>query len=125
MPTRRQFVVHAPLGLAGAVAACSGSAPGQANDATPPAGSSSRVGPSVTPLPVRIPADAPVLNWIPTHEDLVYTFGGVPARQRIRPGTRIVSWTEDCFDGAVKTANKIVVKYRLEFKPLSIDGRAL
>jgi len=57
----------------------------------------------VTPLAVRIPADAPVLNWIPRHEDLVYTFGGAPAKQRIKPGTRIVSWTEDCFDGAVKT----------------------
>jgi acetamidase/formamidase len=34
---------------------------------------------------------------------LCYTFGGVAPRQRIQPGTRIVTWTEDCFDGAVKT----------------------
>ena len=47
---------------------------------------------------------APVLKWVPKHEELVYTFGGAKAAQRIRPGTRIVTWTEDCFDGAVKTA---------------------
>jgi acetamidase/formamidase len=34
----------------------------------------------------------------------VYTFGGAAPRHHIQPGTRIVSWTEDCFDGAVKTA---------------------
>jgi acetamidase/formamidase len=45
-----------------------------------------------------------VLRWVPKHEELVYTFGGAAPRQRIRPGTRIVSWTEDCFDGAVRTA---------------------
>jgi acetamidase/formamidase len=32
------------------------------------------------------------------------TFGGAAPKQRISPGTRIVTWTEDCFDGAVKTA---------------------
>jgi acetamidase/formamidase len=35
---------------------------------------------------------------------LVYTFGGATPRQRIQPGTRIITWTEDCFDGMVKTA---------------------
>jgi acetamidase/formamidase len=35
---------------------------------------------------------------------LVYTFGGAAPRQRIQPGTRIVTWTEDCFDGLVKSA---------------------
>jgi acetamidase/formamidase len=46
---------------------------------------------------------APVLTVVPKHDELAYTFGGVPARWRVRPGTRIVAWTEDCFDGAVKT----------------------
>ncbi len=46
----------------------------------------------------------PVLHAVPKHDELVYTFGGVPPRWRIQPGTRIVAWTEDCFDGAVKTA---------------------
>ena len=56
------------------------------------------------PLLDAIPASAAVLQWTPRHEDLVYTFGGAAARQRIKPNTRILSWTEDCFDGAVKTA---------------------
>jgi acetamidase/formamidase len=51
-----------------------------------------------------VPAGAPTLEWTPQHEDLVYTFGGAAPKHRIQPGTRIVSWTEDCFDGAVKTA---------------------
>ncbi len=49
------------------------------------------------------PPDPPVFRVVPKHDELVYTFGGVPARYRIKPGTRIVTWTEDCFDGAVKT----------------------
>src|ERR1700693_1742677 len=45
----------------------------------------------------------PILRVVPKHDELAYTFGGVPARYRIKPGTRVVAWTEDCFDGAVKT----------------------
>jgi acetamidase/formamidase len=45
--------------------------------------------------------DAPVLRYVPRHEELKYTFGGVAPTHRIKPGTRIVSWTEDCFDGAL------------------------
>lgn len=51
-----------------------------------------------------VPAGAPTLRWTPAHGDLVYTFGGAPPKHRIAPGTRIVTWTEDCFDGTVKTA---------------------
>jgi acetamidase/formamidase len=46
-------------------------------------------------------ADKPVLRYIPKHGELKYTFGGVAPTHRIQPGTRIVSWTEDCFDGAL------------------------
>ncbi len=49
------------------------------------------------------PAAPPTLTAIPMHGELAYTFGGVPPRWRVKPGTRIVAWTEDCFDGAVKT----------------------
>ena len=52
--------------------------------------------PAAPPVP-------PVLRVVPKHDELAYTFGGVPARYRIKPGTRVVAWTEDCFDGAVKT----------------------
>jgi len=50
------------------------------------------------------PSAPPVLHAVPKHDELAYTFGGVTARYRVRPGTRIVAWTEDCFDGVVKTA---------------------
>ena len=45
--------------------------------------------------------DPPVLSYRPAHSELRYTFGGAPAIRRVSPGTRIVSWTEDCYDGAV------------------------
>jgi len=47
------------------------------------------------------PEEAPVLRYVPKHEELKYTFGGVAPTHRIKPGTRIVSWSEDCFDGAL------------------------
>jgi acetamidase/formamidase len=46
-------------------------------------------------------AEPPVLRYVPKHDELKYTFGGVAPTHRIKPGTRIVSWTEDCFDGAL------------------------
>ncbi len=105
--TRRHFLAHAPLGLVGALAACSDRAgasaaqPASSPAGAPPSGAS---GPTPTPLLATLPADAPTLTWTPKHEELVYTFGGATPRQRIKPGTRIVTWTEDCFDGTVKTA---------------------
>ena len=41
------------------------------------------------------------LRYVPRHEELKYTFGGVAPTHRIKPGTRIVSWTEDCYDGGL------------------------
>jgi len=93
MTSRRQFLVSAPLGAAGVLAAHrAGSAPQQPGLAPP------------RPLLATVPSDAATLTWTPKHTDLVYTFGGATPRQRIKPRTRIVTWTEDCFDGAVKTA---------------------
>jgi len=61
--------------------------------------------------PLRdIPADAPTLRWTPNHGDLVYTFGGAAPKHRIASGTRIVTLTEDCFDGVVKTASDLPSK---------------
>ena len=54
--------------------------------------------------PATVSASAlPVLHVAPKHDELAYTFGGVAPRYRVKPGTRIVAWTEDCFDGVVKT----------------------
>jgi acetamidase/formamidase len=112
--TRRQFLVQTPLGLIGALAACEGrandeaarralaAAPDPPGSPAAPVASAGAQPPA--PLAINIPGGAPVLRWVPKHEELVYTFGGAAPKQRIKPGTRIVSWSEDCFDGAVKTA---------------------
>lgn len=96
MNTRRSFCIHSSIGLLGALAAA------------PPARSSGSSAP--------VAEDGPVLRWIPSHDELAYTFGGVAARKRIVPGTRIISWTEDCFDGLVKTSadlpSKVVIPGR-------------
>ena len=55
-------------------------------------------------------AEQPVLRYVPKHSELVYTFGGAAAVRRIKPGTRIVSWTEDCFDGAVTQPGQLPSK---------------
>jgi len=54
--------------------------------------------------------ERPVLRYVPTHEELKYTFGGVPPIRRIAPGTRIISWTEDCYDGAVTKPGQMPTK---------------
>ena len=60
------------------------------------------------------------LVYRPAHGELVYTFGGAPAARRIRPGTRIVTWTEDCYDGAVTKPDQIPSKV---VPPAKSDGR--
>jgi len=57
-----------------------------------------------------IAADRPVLRYTPQHAELKYTFGGVPPTHKIAPGTRIVSWSEDCFDGAVTRPDQLPSK---------------
>jgi len=110
MNTRRQFLISAPLGVLGVMAACKdGARESSGGDAVASSGVAPAAGAAMAtaaaPTSVaNIPADAPTLNWIPRHIDLVYTFGGAAPKQHIKSGTRIVTWTEDCFDGAVKTA---------------------
>jgi acetamidase/formamidase len=57
-----------------------------------------------------IAADQPVVNYIPKHDELTYTFGGAAPKMHIKPGTRIVSWTEDCYDGAVTKPDQLPTK---------------
>ncbi len=96
---RRSFLLQSSLAVAGmarltsADGATSARAPGAAN------------APATT-----VDHHGPVLRWVPRHEELAYTFGGAPARQRIAPGTRIITWTEDCFDGAVRFAADVPSK---------------
>lgn len=93
----------------GVIAACNDGADAAPDHAS--AGSGGAVPSPATPASMaNIPTDAPTLNWIPKHDELVYTFGGAAPRQRIKSGTRIITWTEDCFDGAVKVASDLPSK---------------
>jgi hypothetical protein len=56
------------------------------------------------------PGDRPILRYTPKHAELKYTFGGVAPTHHVKPGTRIVSWTEDCFDGAVTRPGQLPTK---------------
>jgi acetamidase/formamidase len=96
--TRRSFFARSSLGLVGALVA---------------QGVSSRLVRAATqsaPSPTAPIPDGPVLRWVPKHEELAYTFGGAAPRKRIKPGTRIVSWSEDCFDGKAKTSADLLSK---------------
>ena len=103
MKSRRNFL-QSTLGLAGAGLAAS------LATRTAQAGSPAEVIYQATAAPAVGSHQGPVLHWIPRHEELVYTFGGAAPRQRIQSGTRIVSWTEDCFDGDVKTSADLISK---------------
>src|SRR5216110_1212292 len=61
-------------------------------------------------LALLLAAEQPVLNYIPKHEDLTYTFGGAAPKLHIKSGTRIVSWSEDCYDGAVTRPDQLPTK---------------
>jgi acetamidase/formamidase len=111
MHRRRAFLTQVPVGLAGFAAACQSRGRDTAPTAAAPAAGSSRaVASKPAPLLPEIPSTAPTLRWTPEHGDLVYTFGGAAPKHRMTSGTRIVSWTEDCFDGFVKTASDLPSK---------------
>ncbi len=101
MTTRRNFLLSAPVGVAGTLAALRTAS---AAEILPSAASAHSPQATLRPLLSQVPPGAPVLRWIPKHDELVYSFGGAAPRQRITSGTRIVTWTEDCFDGTVHTA---------------------
>ena len=108
MMERRRFLAHLPIGLVGAAAACSK----PAADTSAPSSSIASQTAAARPAPLLkgVPAGAPTLTWTPKHEDLVYTFGGAAPKHRIKSGTRIVTWTEDCYDGAVRTVKDLPSK---------------
>ena len=65
----------------------------------------------LTLLPVgSVLGEQPVVTYRPAHEELKYTFGGAAPARRIKPGTKIVSWTEDCYDGAVTKPGQLPTK---------------
>lgn len=53
---------------------------------------------------------AETVRYIPKRKELTYTYGGHPPVMRLKPGTVLESWTEDCYDGSVKSPNDIPSK---------------
>ncbi len=49
-----------------------------------------------------------VLSFEPRPEEYVWTFGGVPPLARVKPGTVLRLFTEDCFAGRVRTERDLV-----------------
>jgi amidase len=49
-----------------------------------------------------LPSAAQSIRYIPKHDELKYTFGGHPPVMTVKPGTILETWTEDCYDGAVR-----------------------
>jgi acetamidase/formamidase len=70
----------------------------------------------------------PVLRYTPQHSELKYTFGGTAPVRHIQTGTRIISWTEDCFDGAVNQPGQLPSKVMVpghdnpQTGPFFVDG---
>jgi acetamidase/formamidase len=73
-------------------------------------------------------ADPVTLQYVPKPSELRYTFGGAPAIRHVKPGTRIISWSEDCFDGKVKGPETLPSKVVLpghdnpQTGPFYVDG---
>ena len=55
-------------------------------------------------------AGAQTVRYIPKHDELKYTFGGHAPVMSVASGTVIESWTEDCYDGLVKSPTDIPSK---------------
>jgi acetamidase/formamidase len=48
-----------------------------------------------------------VVEFTPTPDELVYTFGGAAPVRRVRPGTALRLWTEDAFGGRLRTPDDL------------------
>lgn len=54
-------------------------------------------------------SDLEVVSYRPGAEDFAWVFGGVPAVKRVRPGTVLELFTEDCFAGRVQGVDDLPV----------------
>src|SRR5579875_4061657 len=53
-------------------------------------------------------ADFDVVAFRPEPDQYAWTFGGAPPLLRIKPGTVMAVWTEDCFAGKVRSESDLV-----------------
>ena len=62
-------------------------------------------------LPVS-PQEDQVVRYIPNPEDYCFTYGGCDPVLRVKPGTIIETWTEDCTVGQIRTINDLPSKMK-------------
>jgi hypothetical protein len=48
-----------------------------------------------------------VIEYTPTRGQYAYTFGGVASAMRVRPGTALRLWSEDAFNGALRSVDDL------------------
>ena len=48
-----------------------------------------------------------VIEYTPTRDRYAYTFGGVAAAMRVRPGTALRLWSEDAFNGVLRSIDDL------------------
>jgi hypothetical protein len=48
-----------------------------------------------------------VIEFTPTREQFAYTFGGAPPAMRIKPGTALRLWSEDAFNGVLRSVDDL------------------
>ena len=48
-----------------------------------------------------------VIEYTPTRDQYAYTFGGVAAAMRVRPGTALRLWSEDAFNGVLRSIDDL------------------
>jgi amidase len=59
------------------------------------------------------------LRYDPAEHELRYTFGGHPAVAEVEPGDVLVTTTQDCFAGAVRTVDDLPSKVCTAFNPVT------
>jgi len=47
------------------------------------------------------------VKFVPTVDEMTFTFGGAAAVRRIKPGTALTLWTEDAFGGRITTTDDV------------------
>ena len=69
-----------------------------------------------------------VIEYTPTREQLVYTFGGASPAMRIKPGAALRLWSEDAFNGVLRSVDdlsseKVDLRYvNPQTGPFYVDG---
>src|SRR3954447_25592789 len=48
-----------------------------------------------------------VIEYTPTREQLVYTFGGAAPAMRVKPGATLRLWSEDAFGGVLRSVDDL------------------